>query len=163
MLSPSSEDGEGMPPAKESLLQKLNWRAILLGIVTDIAATEVFGFVIAVAAGANFAANGAKPEEFDSLLMHSTNILITYEVGGLFFTAMGGFVAGCLAPQARYWNALAVGLVDVLYGLTSVDGNLPAWFNVTGFAATLPCALLGAFVAGLVARREEVPPSAPED
>jgi hypothetical protein len=150
-------------PPGESLLRKFRWRAIVFGIVTDFVASEIFNVAITVAAGAAFAANGAKPEEFDALFIHSPRILGAALVGGLFFTGMGGYVAGGLAPRAPYWNALAVGVFDVLYDLTSIGGGEFRWLNVIGIAAALPCALFGAFVAAHFTEREASPPSASAD
>jgi hypothetical protein len=135
------------PRPETSILSHLRWRAILLGFVTDHGASQIMGIVIGIGAGIFLAAQG-RSADLQRMTHESTNFLLVVGALGSFFTVVGGFVAGRLAPQARYWNAAAVGLVDILVGFLS-HGHPPFWFSATGIAVTLPCALLGAFLAGL--------------
>jgi hypothetical protein len=138
------------PFQRPTILQRLSWRAVLLGFVVDYGGSKAFGFVAGVIGGITHASKGGDPASINEVLLSSTPFLQVMLTMGLLFVVLGGFVAARLAPDAGYLNAAALGFVDLLIGLTALVDGLPAWYLAIAFAATLPCALLGAFFASLV-------------
>ena len=154
----------GMPAqlSGNTLLGSLRWQAILAGFVTDVGTTQVFGFVVGIVAGVATAAHGANPAEASGIFFQSTRLMVIFGAIGSLFTVVGGFVTGRLAPRARYWNVSVMVVIDMLYGLVDYSPKVPLWLNITLFAAALPCAFLGAFLAGFFVRPEAQPPPLPQ-
>jgi hypothetical protein len=142
------------PPERPAILQRLSWKAVLFGFVVDYGGSTVFGFVAGILGGIMYASRGSDPEQIQQTLLSSTPFLTVMMTMGLIFVTLGGFVAARLAPQAPYLNAAALAFVDVILGCTAFFDGLPAWYLAVAFPATPPCALLGAFIAGLFASRE---------
>ncbi len=133
-----------------NLLQLLQWRAVLLGFVVDYGGSKIFGIFVGIFAGMTYAREGMDPATIQQTLLSSSHFLNGMLAMGLIFVVIGGYVAGSLAPRAPYLNAAALGLVDVILGFTALFDGLPAWYLAIAFPATPICALLGAFIAGLL-------------
>ncbi len=143
-----------------SVLRHLRWRAVFIGFGTDYGSSQVVGIVMALGAGIIFGAQGHPAAQFKLQILNSTAYLLSAQAVGAFFTVLGGFVAGRLAPQARYWNAAAVALLDIITGIVSY-GSLPLWYDIMAIALVSPCALLGAYLAGFFVVPEAQPPPLP--
>lgn len=140
--------------------QKVNRKAVLFGVLTDICSTFIAGVAIGVGASVVLVAQGASPEEIDEQ-MKEPNFLILSLVVGLICTALGGFVAGYAAGRYQVLHGCLVGASGAVIGLAFAAGH-PLWFNVAAFASVIPCGALGGGLAAVV--RRPAPRSAePED
>ena len=145
----SDQPSEPLP-----ILQRLQWRAVLLAFVVDYGGSKFFGLMAGIFAGIAYAKDGADATAIQQTLLASSNFLTGMFAMGLIFVAIGGYVAASLAPRAPYLNAAALGVVDILLGFTAFFDGLPAWYLAIAFPATPLCALLGAFIASLLTSHE---------
>jgi hypothetical protein len=147
-----------MPDQPEpSFFQRLNWRAILLGFVVDFSGSVAFGVICGVVAGVMQAGRGGDPAEATQMLLNSPRYLTAGLIVGSLFVVVGGFVTGRIARHDRILNGLALGIVDLILGLTYL-GQLPAWYHTIAMVVTIPCALLGAWLAMVNFPNHEPPP-----
>jgi ABC-type dipeptide/oligopeptide/nickel transport system permease component len=147
----------GQSLVRASIFHRLRWKAILLGFVVDYGGSVVFGTIFGIVLGALYARNGGDPAETQKYLISSTTYLVPALVVGSLFVVVGGCIAGRLAPQARLLNGAALGLVDILLGLT-YSSEVPGWYHTTSLLVTLPCALVGAWLSGLFFPHYEAQP-----
>ena len=127
---------------------------MLLAFVVDYGGSKFFGLMAGIFAGIAYAKDGADATAIRQTLLASSNFLTGMLAMGLIFVAIGGYVAASLAPRAPYLNAAALGVVDILLGLTAFFDGLPPWYLAIAFPATPLCALLGAFIASLLTSHE---------
>jgi len=142
------------PSEPSTILQRLQWRAVLLAFVVDYGGSKFFGLMAGIFAGIAYAKDGADAATIQQTLLASPHFLNGMLAMGLIFVVIGGYVAASLAPRAPYLNAAALGVVDVVLGFTAFFDGLPAWYLAIAFPATPLCALFGAFIASLLAGRE---------
>ncbi len=148
------------PLDKSSILKRVRWQAVLIAFVVDYGGSTAFGVLAGVIAGVAHASQGGDPSDVQSAMFSSPQFMALLLAVGLIFVIIGGFVAGWLAPQARFLNAGAFAAVSVLLGLTHFS-KFPDWYAWSGLLGTLPCALLGALLAGFFPNRDRLPPPLP--
>lgn len=129
----------------------MNTRAIALGTLADILCTKIFLFALVLMLIDPGSSSQAPLERVSPELLEAMCLL-----WGLFFTGVGGFVAGRLAPQAPVLHGFLVGAASMVvshlfYGWTPAEVG-PTMYSF-GLAASLSIALLGGRVARWTARR----------
>lgn len=124
---------------------KWNHRAIALGYCTDMVTTKIFEIAVLLVLLDPGSSSMRPLEHLDPALLDSFGLL-----WGLFFTMLGGFVAGRRAPEARFLHAGAAGGLSLLtclatYGCSPGDTSLALYH--LGLFLTVPAALVGAKIA----------------
>jgi len=80
-----------------------------------------------------------------------TEALLVVVVAYLLGPMSGGYIAARLAPTKRYYHAIAVGAIQLIFGvITLALFPHPEWFWVATLVIFIPAALAG---AGLARRR----------
>jgi hypothetical protein len=165
MSSSSSGQGQDQPVKKDrAFWSRFSWRAVLLGFVVDYGGTRAFGFALIFVAGfIQGIQRGSGHRSVASVFtwLQTTPMLAFSLTVGLLFTVAGGFAAGRVAPRERYWNAAGLALIDIVSGFLISQAIVPLWCLWTGYLGTLPCALLGALLAGPGATEPPSPPPLP--
>lgn len=127
----------------------LSIKAIITGLVVDIAGTFAFYFVFVLIASLLLTATGRdirQIEEFSKTpVFLNTSFLV-----GLLFTSLGGFVAARIAKKAEVKNAFFVGLASLIFGLIFIAVNFAAagfwWPDLLFLLLTIPSAMLGGYI-----------------
>jgi len=140
------KDGKG-PAIKRS-----NLLAIIIGAVTDTAATTVGGVVLALLFAIFFAPGGMRVEDMQAQMLDSDLFRAVSAAMGLGCSVLGGYVCARFANQNEYANALAVGIIGLLVGELLSSGGDP-WLHILAFL-TIPAAILGAHIKMRAERRE---------
>jgi hypothetical protein len=123
------------------MMENFSLKAVLLGVLTDIGGSVVFGGLVGLAAGIVLAISGASIDDVESLEL-SLWILVPTFVIGLAFTMLGGFVAGRVAKRRQTFHGGVTGLVSALIGLTFA-ASWPVAFAVLSFVCIPPVAAFG--------------------
>jgi hypothetical protein len=150
--SEAGADGKG--DRVSWLDRRVDLRALVGGVAADWLGTLL-------TAGLLGAAFGVGPETDESRLAElvaAPEFLLAATIHGTFFTAVGGYVAGRLAPSDELRHAVIVGLLSLvmaaLIATTPGGGPRPAWwFDVVGYLLAVPAAAAG----GWLAQRREDP------
>ena len=113
-------------------------RAVAIGTLTDIACTHLFTLALAImlldpGSGSQAAIERINPTLLDSVML----------VWGLFFTGLGGFVAGRLAPLAPEVHGALVGVSSLLvshlcFGWSPENVGMLVYGAGTGLSLVLP-------------------------
>ena len=129
---------------RESGPQRSLALAIAIGALADVAGTIAGGGVIAVVAAVVHGATGGNPDDFARWAEAGPLTGILFAMG-LGFTMLGGYVGARFANRLEYAVACGVGICSLALGeLLSSGGSGPVgWIYWLGFAATIPCALVG--------------------
>ena len=119
--------------------------AIAAGWLTDLGLSLLFFMVLAGIVGGE----GATPDDVARRMNGSLELMVSTLVVGLAFTGIGGYVAAMLAKQQHVRHAVAVGLLSVGLGLSSLfaaaPGDPPSWVTLAGLVLTLPFAAFGGY------------------
>lgn len=142
---------------------KVDLRALLLGLFTDIAGTECGMFLAVMLAAPILQAFGLDLQRMDrffsrSPLSFGANILF-----GLSFTALGGYLTAELARSEKLRHALGMGFLSELINLARMAATprtAPNWFYLAFAVFTMPAALLGGQI-GLLRQAHQPPASSP--
>jgi len=122
-------------------------KAILLGLVIDIAGTIVAGTIIAIGWGILLGAGGASGEEIDRFFRESSTFQWVGLCTGLTFTGLGAYVAARIANRSEYRFALMLGLCSLALGELMLRGlagaDYPEWVRLVGNVLILPAAFVG--------------------
>lgn len=125
-------------------------RAIILGLLVDVVATNVAVVVVSIAAAAVLMQGGESTYAITQILQQSTSyqgMLIAIGVGGSVF---GGYVTARVAQRCELRHAAATGIASILLSLVLLallpDGQ-PQWALAAGLIVILPSALLGGYLA----------------
>jgi hypothetical protein len=138
---------------------KLNKKAVIIGLLVDIAGSIVASLIIAVAAGIIMGANlaitepGLKSAEISARIEQQLTASVGFNLSflfiALFFTGLGGYIAAKIAKIAELKHALAVGILSLLTGvLITIIFRFPVktLFDWSGYLLTIPFAVLGGYV-----------------
>lgn len=122
---------------------KINIKAVLLGILVDIAGTLTLGLlIIGLLLSIYFVSQGIPFDEMETYMQNDVpSIFLTIAVG-LYFTFLGGFVAGRVAKSDEILNSSIVGIIGVLFILLFWNES-SFWQNIIGLIFTIPVAVLG--------------------
>ena len=126
-----------------------SWKAVIYGVLTDLAGTFVGGIVVFAALGSMVASDTTAPERMDEALMQSTGYLTVSLAVGMCFTVLGGFVAARTANHREYWHAFLTGLAVLILGELMIGLSPDAYplsYRIIGDLLTIPAALLGGHI-----------------
>jgi hypothetical protein len=117
-------------------------RAIILGTLADIAGTHLFLLALVL-----MLLDPGSSSQAPILRINSSLLDAMCMVWGLFFTGVGGYVAGRLAPHAPLLNGAAMGLASLTfshmcYGWTPGEVGVPLY--TAGTLLSMVVAVLGA-------------------
>ena len=128
--------------------------AILIGAMVDIGGSFAVGMMIVVIEGVKLVAKGVPQEELTARLNADTGYLISAMVIGLFFSAVGGFVAAKLARRRELAHGAGAAALSLLFGLAMADSSVDVLvWDVLSYGLVLPAALLGAAIGRARNRR----------
>lgn len=122
-------------------------KGVLLGALTDIGGTIVFGVIISIIMVSRILGQGYSEAELEQQLllqMQSNNYLFMSLTVGLAFTCLGGYVAARVAKRREYLHASIVGGIAILFCLW-FSGQTPLWLYIISLLLSIPAALLGAW------------------
>jgi hypothetical protein len=146
---------------------QLSFKAIIVGFIVDVFATQTIGGLISgVASGMMMAtairapggpaamnALASNPAAFTKQLatfMSSPPIIVATIASGVIGSIIGGYITGLLAPGAELKNAAVMGLIGLVLGVLTVAlapglaAMTPAWVTFVSCALTLPAVVCGA-------------------
>jgi hypothetical protein len=121
--------------------QGISLKAVLVGVVADIAASIAGGVVI----GVLLVAQGTPPHAVGALMLEPMGMALGL-VLGFGSTVFGGFAAGRAAGHSEVFHGGLVGVIGLLVGLLFTS-HYPLWYNVVCFGGMVPCAMLGGWLA----------------
>ena len=125
------------------------WKAVLIGVTTDLLGTTIAGVVLVVFFSGMLVAQGNQPEQIGARLLESSAYQIVSLMVGLAFTALGGYVAARVANHHEYRHALIVGAIVLVIGevlISSDPTGMKLSLRVIGDLMVIPAALMGAHV-----------------
>lgn len=127
---------------------RISFRAVILGVLTDIVGSLAVMTAVGVIVGIAAAAQGAPQAELD-LQLQRPGFLMPSVLLGLGFTALGGFVAGRVSGRLETIHGCLVGSVCVVLGilLWPLSASVPAWYTVVSLLGSVPLGLLGGYLA----------------
>ena len=138
---------------------KINIKAVLLGILVDIAGTFTLGLlVIALLLGIYFVSQGIPLDDMETYTKNDVPSIFLMIAVGLYFTFLGGFAAGRVAKSDEVLNSSIVGIFGVLLILFFWNES-SLWFNLIGLTLTIPAAMLG---GKLSIKKSAQPPNSPD-
>ena len=118
--------------------------AIAAGWLTDLGLSLLFFMILAGIVGGE----GASPEDVARRMNSSVELMVATLAVGLAFTGIGGYVAAALAKRQHVQHAVAVGLLSLGLGLSSLaagESTQPMWLTLAGIVFTLPFAAFGGY------------------
>lgn len=118
-------------------MKKINIKAIIAGIAVCAVGSTLSAIAVAIII----------PGEIEDLFSSNT-FLIPALLMGIFLTITGGYITSRIAKANEYLNSGLLGIVGVLISLLSIS-DLPVWVNIVEIGSSIPCALLGAYLARL--------------
>jgi hypothetical protein len=136
-------------------MKDIKFLAIIVGVVTDVASTQVillkFVFFCAIVLR-------IEGQDFRPLLsQHSLSTQLPEMALGGLGSFLGGFVAGRMAKTAEIKNTLLMGLLSNATGFAFFH-MAETWVMVAGSAMTFAAATLGGYLALLIRREEPLAP-----
>lgn len=129
-------------------MDEISIKAILLGVITDIAGSTVAGIIMMPIFGSNLFTEEMTGQELEEALLAMTQgneFLLTSLIVGIIFTVIGGYVAARVAKKGIYLNSGMVGVIGVFLGILLARDAAP-WFDVAGYISVIPAALLGGYL-----------------
>lgn len=142
-----------MPVMKQSI----NIRAIIAGTLFDIIGTIIFEVIFSFIAAVPYVNAGIAPAEIELQLGNSFLFQALNICNGLFFTAMGGYIAARIAGAAILKHAILTGTssltIAVLF-IAFIPGATPGWYGIATLLLMLPAAALGGYIRQSFVRKE---------
>ncbi len=123
-------------------LRKLQFKAVLLGVLTDTIGTLAIATVLIFA----MAAAGLPGDEITARMRGFSGLMLML-IFGLGFTLTGGYVAGRIARQSEILHGAAVAGIGLVLGLLFRETGLPLWYEIISFAAMVPIGMAGGYIA----------------
>lgn len=118
--------------------------AIAAGWLVDLGLSLLFFAILAAIVGGG----GSSPEDVAKRMSGSVELLLSSLLVGLAFTGIGGYVAALIAKQQHVQHGMAVGLLSLGLGLSSLLGGgteQHAWITALGLALTVPFGAFGGY------------------
>ncbi|MFA5340032.1 MAG: hypothetical protein WC317_07810 [Candidatus Omnitrophota bacterium] len=125
--------------------RKINIKALVVGVLTDLGSSIVLGIILGVVAAIILIAQGVPPKEV-AVRLQGQMLLIPSMIIGLGGTLLGGFVAGRIAKDYEVFHGGIVGCISILLGFFFWS-SCPLWYNLAGLIVTIPCGMLGGNIA----------------
>lgn len=125
--------------------------AVVAGLLSDIALTQLLGVAGSIAALGQLACQGVSAADAQRFIEASSLFAGGMTVLGTAATAAGGCVAGLMAPDAPLRHGLVVGILSLAYSAAMMAltagavnaGGEPLWLTIAGAIAVVPAAALG--------------------
>ena len=131
-------------------MKNISFKAVAIAVLATLGLDIISGIVLTMILGGDTFASGMteqQTQEAVARLIASDTFLRSSLVLGTLTTVVGGYLAARLARTVPYFNALAFGIVGILFGVAAA-GDVPPWYQIIGFGLALPAALLGGRIAG---------------
>ena len=113
-------------------------KAIVAGALTDTVCTL---FVLSLLMMA-LSATGIPGSEVVDRMKSPSGLLLGLIIG-LGCTVLGGYAAGRIARRSEVALGAAVAVVGMVFGAFVRESGLPLWHDIIGFAAMIPCGIVG--------------------
>lgn len=136
------ETGQHKIGAIEPSNRWLYAKAVTIGALTDTAGTMVVMTVLLLA----LAASGLSDSEVMERMKSPSGLLLSLIIG-LSCTVLGGYVAGRIGTGSEVSLGAAVAVVGMVLGVFIRESGLPLWYEILGFAAMIPCGIVGGYFA----------------
>ena len=95
-------------------IRQVSWTAVLWGVLTDFFLSQILWITVNLSAGIDFGTDSAAAEE----MLRASPLFWPATALGIFFTGLGGFVAGRLARRGGvFYGALVAFITNVLLGV----------------------------------------------
>ncbi len=141
-------------------MKKISFKAVILGSITDIVATNVLTIPLLVYVVVTRNLASVPREQFaDVLLQTLQNEPLLYGVQlliGSSCSILGGYVAARIAKHDEILNGALAAFLCVaggLYALLFATSHVPLWQHLAGFVASPALAALGGFLRLKTMRR----------
>lgn len=127
--------------------------AILAGFATDIGGTMISTWAVIVVAVMirSIQSREANTTAIMSAWASDRTYIITLMGIGMVWTIAGGFVAGKIAGREAVRHALWTGVASTVIGLLFTElrdgGAGITWLTIAGTMLTIPCAVIGGYLA----------------
>ena len=131
------------------MMSHLDIRAIVLTTLAVLGLDFIISSVVIGMFAGEQVANATDDQTRKAIIVAlaaNPGYLRTVLILGTATTVLGGFMIARIARSLPYFNALSFGVVGVLLNIVPAS-NIPTWVQVLGVAATIPAALLGAYLA----------------
>jgi hypothetical protein len=138
--------------AADSLV--LHPRAIVRGIVVGAGGALVISTIIGVTAVLGMAGEGLSPQTIAQQLRSQWDLRLLLATGELLMAMLAGYTSAITAGRGELRHAAFAGvgtLVLNLLVIAACGSPLPVWLAASGLALTMPCAILGGYLASPVA------------
>lgn len=130
--------------ARAPTMRRVRIGAVAAGWLVDLGLSLLFFAVLA----AIVSGGGASPEEVAQRMSGSVELLLSSLLVGLAFTGVGGYVAAAIAKQQHVLHGVAVGLLSLGLGVSSLVGGgteQQAWITALGLLLTVPFGAAGGY------------------
>lgn len=121
-------------------------KAIIAGLLIDIAGSVGFGILTGVVVAVIAGAGGNTSSEFITALQANVYLKAFGLVEGTLFTGLGAFVTAQMSGPEGIRNALAMGTLSLLFGIVFaviMPDKTPEWLVIIGMILTIPAAYIG--------------------
>ncbi len=128
----------------------LNWRAVWVGAVVDVAGSLVMSTIVGVAAICGMLTRGDTPEMIANELPASLALVLCVATGGMLMSLAGGYVSASKAGIAHLHHAVWTGVLSVVLNLlllATLGESGPPWLVASTTLLIVPCAALGGWLA----------------
>jgi hypothetical protein len=131
----------------------LNSRAVLRGTAVGAGGALVVSTIIGVTAVLGMAGDGLSPQTISQQLHSQWDLRLLLAAGELLMAMLAGYTAAIMAGRGQFRHAMCAGLGTLVVNLLVIaacGSPLPVWLATTGMALTMPCAMLGGYLASPV-------------
>ena len=140
---------------------KIKLKAVFLGFLVDIVGSFTVGLlIISMLLILYCILQGIPIDEVEGFIVSSFFTQIVAITIGLYFTFLGGVVAGKIAKSNEILNASAVGIIGVLCYLVFWTNETPLLYNLFALIFTMPAAMLG---GKLSMQKSDQPSNSPDN
>lgn len=139
--------------------RKTNGKALLIGLIVDVAGTYVGANTAALAAVIGLSLFRSAQALADKAFTNSLALLLIELAFGLSFTVLGGYATATIAETEKLRHALGMGFLSVLVSLALMAFSPrqgPAWTYIAGCLLSLPVALLGGFLGSVLGKKKRL-------
>jgi hypothetical protein len=137
-------------------LTRLDWRAILIGAFSDISLSMFLSVGLLYIFTQVSGLSGAEPEILDQAFRGSMFFWVGMALG-IFFSGLGGFIAGWLANKEHHLHGLLSAFLTNVVFTVLVSGDTP--FTIVEFGSAM-LGLLAGLGGGWLAGTLRKPPTA---
>jgi hypothetical protein len=138
------------------------YKAVGLGLLTDLGGTFLFTNALALIYGIVLASSGVAPEEIvQAVSAASTDTWYFWvaSLGGGACSVLGGYVCARIAGQSEYTLGVILGVIGVVLGVLIGGESLEVGTAIALNALTIVCNILGAWIGKKRNRAGRVAPA----